>query len=305
VDHWFYHSAILNRKSHLFPAFVPQNYASRQLTAVLSSGPMTDTGSTDLTPQSVAAEPDAPAGDICAECKTPITGRYYRDANFSMVCGNCFDRIQGEKPRESHAAFMRAVLAGLVGFAIGLIVYASFEIITGVSIGYLALAVGWIVGKAMMIGSGGIGGRRYQLTAILLTYAAVSMAFIPLVLSVMIKKSVDDRRHIVRQAPENQKTGQADAAPPPAQQAPDPTTENSAEKPRMGLFRAFGTLALMGLISPFLELQEGFNGILGLVILLVGMQFAWKMTAGSPKTTLEGPYELNPSTSDADWRPRQ
>jgi len=233
-----------------------------------------------ISPQSGYQHPDAPAGDVCAECKTPITGRYYRDANFSMVCGNCFDHIQGEKPQDSHAAFVRAVLFGLAGFAIGLIVYAGFEIITGISIGYLALAVGWIVGKAMMIGSGGIGGRRYQLTAILLTYAAVSMAFIPLVLSVMINKSVNDRRHIVRQAPENQ-------------QAPDPTTENSAKKPGIGLFRAFGMLALMGLISPFWELQEGFNGVLGLVILLVGMQFAWKMTAGTPKITLEGPYEVN------------
>src|SRR5258708_23711454 len=164
---------------------------------------------------------------------------------------------------------------------------------TGISIGYLALAVGWIVGKAMMIGSGGIGGRRYQLTAILLTYAAVSMAFIPLVLSVMINKSVNDRRHIVRQAPENQKTGQADTAPLPAPPASHPTTENTAKKPGIGLFRAFGMLALMGLISPFWELQEGFNGVLGLVILLVGMQFAWKMTAGTPKITLEGPYEVN------------
>src|SRR5260221_2446556 len=219
-----------------------------------------------------------------------------------MVCGNCFDHIQRERPRDSHTAFVRAVLFGLVGFAIGLIAYAGFEIMTGISIGYLALAVGWIVGKAMMIGSGGIGGRRYQLTAILLTYAAVSMAVIPLGISVAIKKNSDQRQHTLRQAPPGKS---ADAPPPAAQQPPDQATEDPARKPSPGFFSLLGQLVLIGLISPFLELQDGFNGILGLVILLVGMQFAWKMTAGSPQTILEGPYELTPSTSVADWRPRQ
>lgn len=245
-----------------------------------------------ISPQAAYQHPAAPAADVCGECKALITGRYYRDAKFSMVCGNCFDRIQvqGAKPRDSHAAFVRAVLFGLVGFAIGLIVYAGFEIITGISIGYLALAVGWIVGKAMMIGSGGVGGRRYQLTAILLTYSAVSMAVIPLAVSMAIKKHSDQRQHILRQAPPGKS---ADASPSAAQQPPDHSMDDAARQPSPGFFSLLGKLTLIGLISPFLELQDGFNGVVGLVILLVGMQFAWQMTAGSPKIKLEGPYELN------------
>jgi hypothetical protein len=61
----------------------------------------------------------------------------------------------------------------------------------------------------------------------------------------------------------------------------------------MGFFNAVGMLALLGLASPFLELKEGIGGVIGLVILLVGMQFAWKMTAGPPRVTVEGPYELS------------
>jgi hypothetical protein len=91
-----------------------------------------------------------------------------------MVCGRCADRIRRETPQDSHAAFVRAFLFGFGGFAIGLALYAGFVIATGISIGYISLAVGWIVGKAMMMGSGGVGGRRYQITAVLLTYAAVS-----------------------------------------------------------------------------------------------------------------------------------
>src|SRR5260221_11698475 len=126
-----------------------------------------------------------------------------------MVCGNCFDHIQRERPRDSHTAFVRAVLFGLVGFAIGLIAYAGFEIMTGISIGYLALAVGWIVGKAMMIGSGGIGGRRYQLTAILLTYAAVSMAGITPGDSAAVKEKKHHRARNLRQAAPGKKGGPA------------------------------------------------------------------------------------------------
>jgi len=79
-------------------------------------------------------------------------------------------------------AFPRALLLGLIGAAIGCALYAGFTILTDIRIGYVSLAVGFLVAKAMMMGSKGIGGRQYQITAVLLTYAAVSIAFVPVVL---------------------------------------------------------------------------------------------------------------------------
>jgi hypothetical protein len=258
---------------------------------------MADIESTNPMQQPPAPESlEKPAGDICTECKTPITNVYYR-ANQAMVCVSCFNRRQGEQPRDSHAAFVRAVLFGLVGFAIGLTVYAGFEIATGISIGYVALAVGWIVGKAMMLGSKGIGGRRYQITAILLTYAAVSMAVIPLAISMVIKKHNEPQQHALRQAPPSQ----TDTPPPARQNSADQSAENSPRE-RVSFGHVLGQMVLLGLASPFMELQDGFNGVIGLVILLVGMQFAWKMTAGPPKITLEGPYELNAPAPNVNWR---
>ncbi len=61
-----------------------------------------------------------------------------------------------------------------------MILYATFAIATGIIIGYISLAVGWMIGKAIMKGSGGVGGRRYQITAAALTYCAVSMAAVPI-----------------------------------------------------------------------------------------------------------------------------
>src|SRR5580693_4560017 len=90
---------------------------------------------------------------------------------------------------------MGAAIAGLVG-------YAAFGIITGIQIGYISLAVGWLVGKAMRTGSRGIGGLRYQIAAALFTYAAVSMAAIPIYFS-QISKDKSTRPPQVKTAPAN------------------------------------------------------------------------------------------------------
>ena len=75
---------------------------------------------------------------------------------------------------------MRAVIFGFGAAAVGLALYAAFMIATKLSIGYAALAVGWMVGKAMMTGSGGVAGRKYQIVAAVLTYLSCTLARVPL-----------------------------------------------------------------------------------------------------------------------------
>lgn len=256
---------------------------------------MSDIQSTKPVPQFSTAEySNQPAGDACKVCKAPIAGTYYR-ANGSMVCGSCADRVQRELPQDSHAAFVRALLFGLGGFAIGLTLYAAFVIITGISIGYVALAVGWIVGKAMMLGSKSIGGRRYQVAAVLLTYAAVSMAFVPIAFSVIRNEKADSKPAQTQTGPAANHAQSASSLPEEQNQTAD-ANKTEAEKPRIGLAKAVWTLAMLGLASPFLELQDGFSGFIGLIILFVGMQFAWKMTAGHSKIAVEGPYQVGAAT---------
>jgi len=226
--------------------------------------------------------------DICKMCQKPIVATYYR-ANGAMVCDSCADRVKRGLPQDSHAAFVKAVLFGLGGFVVGLIAYAGFSIVTGIQIGYLSLAVGWLVGKAMMVGSGNIGGRRYQIAAVVLTYAAVSMAAIPIALA--------SPAHTEQtQAAKERSSHATNSAADPAQDAPPEQAEQEtpARSPFSRLFIALGKLALIGLASPFLELAEGVGGVIGLVILLVGMQFAWKTTAARDSMSVEGPYQVSP-----------
>ena len=251
---------------------------------------MSDLTNPNPAPQFSIAEFGTSANaDTCKMCQKPITGTYYR-ANGAMVCDSCADRVRRGIPRDSHAAFVKAILFGLGGFAAGLIAYAGFSIVTGIQIGYFSLAVGWMVGKAMMIGSGNIGGRRYQIAAVVLTYAAVSMAAIPIAFSISAHGT---RRHQHKSATSNARST-------PVSLAPRRCKANIPQKERpplarllRRLFIALGQLALIGLASPFLELAEGLGGLIGLVILFVGMRFAWQMTAAKVNLAVEGPYQVS------------
>jgi hypothetical protein len=192
---------------------------------------------------------------ICRSCGKPIDGAYYR-ANGVAVCGNCAQRIKDQTPVDSHAAFVRAICFGVGGAILGLALYVGFALATGWIVGFVSLAVGYIVGKAIVFGSGGIGGRRYQAAAVLLTYIAVSMAAVPIALVQQMK----------------QKSAQQQAL------ASDPA---SAAKPQISPFKALGVLAVIGLASPFLDLANPAHGLIGLVILFVGIRIAWRLTARS------------------------
>jgi hypothetical protein len=213
-----------------------------------------------------------------------------------MACQSCAEKMRGAFAKDSHSAFVRAILFGTGAAALGLILYATFEIVTTITIGYAALAVGWMIGKAMIMGSGGVGGRRYQVVAVLLTYAAVSMAAVPVAI------------HYFRQHPEemHRKAAQDTAAtssPDSSSSGSSATDSSSAapsesapvkEKPSFGA--AIASLAFLGLASPFLDLASNpFGGLIGLVILFVGMRFAWTFTAARGLEIL-GPFENQPKT---------
>lgn len=207
-----------------------------------------------------------------------------------MACGSCVERIQREKPKDSHAAFTRALLFGIGGAILGLIVYSAFAILTGVIIGYASLAVGYIVAKAMMMGSQDIGGRRYQIVAVILTYAAVSISAIPIAMSYTPKNTKPQHQAQTLNEPTGSpsvdRSNSDSPSNEPAQAHPAPS------KRRMGLGEAAVRLALLGLASPFLELfEDPFGGGIGLVILIVGVRIAWKMAQGKVEAVVYGPFE--------------
>jgi hypothetical protein len=137
----------------------------------------------------------------CSLCGRMIEGRYATVKN-KIACVTCAARERDSSRRmgaptassaggssanlaaiaskEASSPFLQAVIFGAGAAALGLILYATFTIVTHWYFGYVALGVGWLVGKAMMQGSGGVGGPRYQAAAVVLTYFAISLASIPI-----------------------------------------------------------------------------------------------------------------------------
>jgi len=75
-----------------------------------------------------------------------------------MACAACGERAQHELPKDSHALFIRGLIFGIGAAILGLILYATFEIATGLIIGYVSLAVGQIhcclhVGRILLTGT--------------------------------------------------------------------------------------------------------------------------------------------------------
>jgi hypothetical protein len=235
------------------------------------------------TPQFTTAEYSGTTTSVqCRFCGQSIPGSYYL-VNGAMACPSCAERAQRETPKASHAQFVRAIIFGAVAASGGIILYAAFGIITGWMIGYISLAVGYMVGKAMMKGSKGFGGRRYQVAAVLLTYAAVSLGETTIGISQYIKQEKAQK--------ESQQTSSKNA-----QSTPD----QSKQPLTPGRFiKALGFMLVLGLVFPFLELQDPVHGLIGLFILFIGLQIAWKLTAGSGKVAVDGPYgqSTSPATS--------
>lgn len=240
---------------------------------------------TDNVPQfGVAEYPSASGKDICKSCNQLVVGRYYR-INGALACERCKEQLESQLPKDSHSAFVRGLIFGVGGAILGLSLYSAFGIITGLEIGYISLAVGYIVGKAMRMGSRGIGGRRYQILAVILTYAAVSMSAIPIGISQYAKEKKEKPQTQVQKAP----PADQESVEPSPEPGPGGTPTPQPAKRKMSLGAALAGLALLGLASPFLELQDPFHGVIGLVILLVGIRIAWQLTA-SPKIDIIGPF---------------
>jgi len=230
--------------------------------------------------------------DTCRICGQTIVGSYYR-VNNAMACASCADQAQRGQPRDSHLAYSRALLLGIGAAVLGMALYAGFAILTEIVIGYVALAVGWLVGKAMLKGSNGIGGLRYQITAAILTYAAVSVAAIPIYIGLAIKHHQPLGQHEQRQAAPSADEGSASGGGDSPVQAPDAQAAGQHHRP--GLGAALAMMVGIGLASPFLELADPVHGIIGLVILAVGIRIAWRMTA-MRKLAVDGPYSSTPAT---------
>lgn len=214
----------------------------------------------------------------CVVCKNRIGGTYFH-AQGQVVCPSCAERIQAGQQRPATTLLGRAALYGAGAALAGCILYAAVAILLHLQIGIIAIVVGILVGKAIRIGSKGLGGRPQQILAVLLTYFAITTSYIPVYIYEVAKNP---------KLLEKSKQSAAKDAP------PAPAVQEARKPPRVGVLGGLVILVLLFAAAPFFALTRGIGGFISLFIIFIGLQQAWRLT-GRSEILVMGPYERTPA----------
>lgn len=123
------------------------------------------------------------AAPACAKCAGALQGSYYTLGE-DMLCEACHYQTQAAGPPGS--MFTRAFGALALGVVAAVVAGALWMLVTeltGYELGIVAIAVGLGVGVAVRIGARGVGGVGYQLLAVGLTYSAIVMTYVPVIVA--------------------------------------------------------------------------------------------------------------------------
>jgi hypothetical protein len=222
-------------------------------------------------------DPNAPR---CVAYKQ-TTGSTYFHAQGQVVCPSCAAKIQAGQQAPPAISLGRSALYGLGAALAGCILYAAVAILLDLQIGIIAIAVGFMVGKAVRAGARGLGGRPQQIMAVLMTYFAITTSYIPVYIHELATNP---------QARQEAKKAAADEA------AKNPSA--ATEKPKMGPLGAILFILLMFAAAPFFGLASGVSGLISLFIIFIGLKQAWRLTARSDILVV-GPYETSSSAAAA------
>lgn len=243
------------------------------------------------------------AGLACAMCNTPLRTEYFHVAE-QPACANCKSAVeranqnaatQGRRP----GIFARAFVFGLVAAVAGAALYYAVIALTGWEIGLVAIVIGFMVGFAVHKGSGSAGGRRFQWLAIILTYFAVGLAYAPLAFKSFAQGDKPTDAAVSDSAGVSASATASDSATEEPAAAPAAAQSDSASTP--GMAAALGITFLFIFALPVIYIVQSLpSGLISAIIILVGMQQAWKMTARS-EVPVSGPYRVGsrPTTSSA------
>ncbi len=139
---------------------------------------------TTVEPAVAAGSAAKPSGEVCLGCKRPIESTYFAIAG-KVVCPKCAARFKAPLAGNPLLRVGKATLLGLGAGLVGALVWFAIRRFAHLQIGLVAIAVGYMIGKAVRKGSGGRGGRGYQVLAVVLTYCCIAANYMPDVLEAL------------------------------------------------------------------------------------------------------------------------
>jgi hypothetical protein len=171
---------------------------------------------------------------------------------------------------------MAILTGGATALACGT-AYAIFVAATKIQFALATIGIAFVIARVVRKASGGMGGTRFQVVAVALTYLSATMGYIPGIWGGLKEAAAE---HDKKEAAKSPGASTETAAEAPA---------NDGAKPQGsfgGLLIAVGWLIGIMLAAPFLEVTEA---PLGLLIVAFGLWEAWKLSRGPP-VRLEGPF---------------
>ena len=125
------------------------------------------------------AELPTSGGLACRACKTPIGGDYFT-ANGVVICPRCKAAI--ERDRRSvftPARFLKASVFGTGAAIAGAVLWSVVRTVWRYEGALVAIAVGFLIGRAVRAGSDNRGGWPFQVVALILTYVCIALSLLP------------------------------------------------------------------------------------------------------------------------------
>ena len=227
-------------------------------------------------------------GVTCKVCNQVLASEYY-DINGHSTCDRCRQQLaQHAETPKGFGVWGKAAFFGLIAAILGAILYYAVIAITDLEIGLVAIAIGYMVGFAIRTAASNRGGLRFQILAIVLTYWAVGLAYMPLAFKGM--REQDKQAAVTAPA-----TPVSSAALDPAPAEPgsaEPAPEDAQPIGARGLFLGIAALIFLSVALPVLTVAGSLpGGLISAAIIAFGMQQAWRMTA-APRFEMTGPYRI-------------
>ncbi|MDQ6830165.1 MAG: hypothetical protein M3081_15010 [Gemmatimonadota bacterium] len=272
----------------------------------------------DMTPSGAGGAPKP--GIWCSECRTVLRSHYFV-LNERPLCARCQQPYSIALAHGSGVkAAGRAILYGLGAAVAGIVLMAAVLLTVGFARYFCAIAIGYLVGKAVNAATKGVGGWGYQLLAVVLTYFAIGIGLATPAVAELVNAS-RAARHAGSAAPIAHAPGVRRAAPlgDPAAVVEDSSAASIADssvaaagasdaaRPRgirqgrasgvRGLIAVLGGALLTLLVLPLVAAFAGglfsvFVALLSLFALVLGMYKAWQLAEGGPEIRLTGPFRV-------------
>jgi len=224
-------------------------------------------------------------GGTCAACGQPIRDVYY-EVNGRVLCERCRRAAEASWAAGSSAGrFGKAVVFGIAAAAAGSALYYGVLALTGYEFGLIAIVVGFLVGAAVKKGAAGRGGWKYQTLAMFLTYTSIVSSYVPLIV-----REVRTEQQSAAETPASDTAASMivfDSASPPLVAADAGIESEAASGPSNPVLVILLGIGLIYAL-PFLA---GFENILGLLIIAIGLYEAWKLNQ-RVELKVVGPFKV-------------